>query len=65
MTTQPVDMTAIAVFTALFVLVTLFLPRGLVGLLSRLQPALRTGDALPAPWTHGPGVGASAGNKAK
>jgi urea transport system permease protein len=50
---------------ALFVLVTLFLPRGLVGLLSRLQPALRTGDALSAPWTQGSGVGASAGNKAK
>jgi urea transport system permease protein len=50
---------------ALFVLVTLFLPRGLVGLLSRPRPTLRAGDALPAPWTHGSGVGASAGNKAK
>jgi urea transport system permease protein len=50
---------------ALFVLVTLFLPRGLVGLLSRFQPTLRAGDPLPAPWAHGSGVGASAGNKAK
>jgi urea transport system permease protein len=50
---------------ALFVLVTLFLPRGLVGLLSRLRPTLGTDDALPARWTHRSGVGASAGNKAK
>jgi urea transport system permease protein len=50
---------------ALFVLVTLFLPRGLVGLLSRFRPTLGGGDALPAPWAHGSGVGASAGNKAK
>jgi urea transport system permease protein len=52
---------------ALFVLVTLFLPRGLVGLVSRSRRARHAGEALPATWTHGSGVGAgaSAGNKAK
>ena len=50
---------------ALFVLVTLFLPRGLVGLVSRPRPSLPAGDLLPATWTHGSRVGASAGNKTK
>jgi urea transport system permease protein len=50
---------------ALFVLVTLFLPRGLVGLVSRPRRAVLAGDLLPAAWTHGSRVGASAGNKTK
>jgi urea transport system permease protein len=49
----------------LFVLVTLFLPRGLVGLVSRPRRMVSAGDALPPTWTHRPPVGVSAGSKAK
>jgi urea transport system permease protein len=50
---------------ALFVLVTLFLPRGLIGLVSRTRRTLGGDDAVAATWTHRSRVGASAGNKAK
>jgi urea transport system permease protein len=50
---------------ALFVLVTLFLPHGLMGLVSRFGRPLRPGDALPATWTDRSGVGVSAGSKTK
>jgi urea transport system permease protein len=50
---------------SLFVLVTLFLPRGLMGLVSRPRRPLRPGDALPATWTDRSRVGVSAGSKTK
>jgi urea transport system permease protein len=49
---------------ALFVLVTLFLPRGLMGLGSATWGALRARGAIPGRWTDR-SVGASAGTKAK
>jgi urea transport system permease protein len=50
---------------ALFVLVTLFLPRGLMGLVSRFRRPRRADDPLPAAWTDRSGVGVSAGSKTK
>jgi urea transport system permease protein len=50
---------------SLFVLVTLFLPRGLMGLVSRLRPSLQAGDDLSSTWTDPSRVGVSAGSKAK
>ena len=50
---------------ALFVLVTLFLPRGLMGLVQRLRPPLRAGHAVPPTWTDRSRVGVSAGSKTK
>jgi urea transport system permease protein len=50
---------------ALFVLVTLFLPRGLVGLVSRPRPALSVGDGPAVTRTARSHVGVSAGSKAK
>jgi urea transport system permease protein len=50
---------------ALFVLVTLFLPRGLMGLVSRPRSTLHSGELLPATWTQGAHVGAPAGTKTK
>jgi urea transport system permease protein len=50
---------------SLFVVVTLFLPRGLMGLVSRLRRPLHAGDDLPATWTDRSRVGASAGSKVK
>ena len=49
---------------ALFVLVTLFLPRGIMGLLPQLlKPRAPKGPS--AAWTHGTGVGVSAGSKSE
>ena len=50
---------------ALFVLVTLFLPRGLVGLGARRRGALTAGATVPAIWVLGSHVGASLGSKLK
>jgi urea transport system permease protein len=50
---------------ALFVLVTLFLPHGLMGLMSRPRPTTQADDALPATWNHRSRIGVSAGSKAK
>src|SRR5579862_37294 len=50
---------------ALFVLVTLFLPRGLMGLVSRGQGTRPATDDQPAAWTPGSHVGVSAGSKTK
>jgi urea transport system permease protein len=50
---------------ALFVLVTLFLPRGLMGLVSRHRPAIQADGASSATWSHGSRIGVSAGSKAK
>jgi urea transport system permease protein len=48
---------------ALFVAVTLFLPRGLMGLVVRSRRPVRAGNAVPGTWTNGPRVGVSAGSK--
>ena len=50
---------------ALFVLVTLFLPRGLMGLVSRDRPAIQADGASSATWGHRSRIGVSAGSKAK
>ncbi len=50
---------------ALFVLVTLFLPRGLVGLGARRRRAVQAGAAAPAIWALGSHVGVSLGSKLK
>ena len=50
---------------ALFVLVTLFLPRGLVGLGPRRRRAIQAGPAAPAGWALRSHVGASVGSKVK
>ncbi len=50
---------------ALFVLVTLFLPRGLMGLIARPWRSPRIREAPPASWTHQPQLGASVVIKAK
>jgi urea transport system permease protein len=50
---------------ALFVLVTLFLPRGLMGLIARPWRSRRVREAPPASWTHQPQLGASVVIKAK
>ena len=50
---------------ALFVLVTLFLPRGLVGLGARRRRAVQAGAAAPAIWALGSYVGVSLGSKLK
>ena len=50
---------------ALFVLVTLFLPRGLMGLVPRDRPAMQADDASSATWSHRSRIGVSAGSKAK
>jgi len=50
---------------ALFVLVTLFLPRGLMGLVSRPWRSRRAGEASPSTWTRQPQLGVSAVIKAK
>jgi urea transport system permease protein len=50
---------------ALFVLVTLFLPRGLMGLVSRARRTIQADDAHPARWSHRSRIGVSAGSKAK
>ena len=47
---------------ALFVAVTLFLPRGLMGLVVRSRRPVRAGDAVPGTWNR-PRVGVSAGSK--
>jgi urea transport system permease protein len=49
---------------ALFVLVTLFLPRGLFGLVSHARRDRRNGDARPVAWTQ-PHIDVPAGSKAK
>jgi urea transport system permease protein len=49
----------------LFVLVTLFLPRGLMGLVSRPRPAFSAGDGPAVTRTARSHVGVSAGSKAK
>jgi urea transport system permease protein len=48
---------------ALFVLATLFLPRGLMGLLLHVRPTSRPDDTLPAARRPGTSVGVSAGSK--
>ena len=50
---------------ALFVLVTLFLPRGLVGLGPLRRRAVQPGGAAPAIWALGSYVGVSLGSKLK
>ena len=50
---------------ALFILVTLFLPRGLVGLVSRPPRTAHPDERLAAAWRHHPSVGASAEGEAK
>jgi len=50
---------------ALFVLVTLFLPRGLVGLGARRRRAVQAGAAAPVIWALGSHVGVSLGSKLK
>ena len=50
---------------ALFVLVTLFLPRGLVGLGARRRRAVQAGAAAPIIWALGSHVGVSLGSKLK
>jgi urea transport system permease protein len=50
---------------ALFVLVTLFLPHGLMGLMARPWRSRRAPEAPPATWTHQPQLGVSAVIKAK
>jgi urea transport system permease protein len=50
---------------ALFVLVTLFLPHGLMGLMARPWRSRRAREAPPATWTHQPQLGVSAVIKAK
>jgi urea transport system permease protein len=50
---------------ALFVLVTLFLPHGLMGLMARPWRSRRVGEAPPATWTHQPQLRVSAVIKAK
>jgi urea transport system permease protein len=47
---------------ALFVAVTLFLPRGLMGLVVRSRRPVRAGNAVPGTWNR-PRVGVSAGSK--
>ena len=50
---------------ALFVLVTLFLPRGLVGLGASRRRAVQAGAAAPVIWALGSHVGVSLGSKLK
>ena len=50
---------------ALFVLVTLFLPRGLMGLMSRDRLPIQADGASSATWSHRSRIGVSAGSKAK
>jgi len=50
---------------ALFILVTLFLPGGLVGVVSRRQRTLPAGGAIPDSWSRQAGVGVSAGGETK
>jgi urea transport system permease protein len=50
---------------ALFVLVTLFLPRGLMGLVSRPRRSRRADEASASTWTRQPQLGVSAVIKAK
>jgi urea transport system permease protein len=50
---------------ALFVLVTLFLPHGLMGLVARPWRSRRAGEAPPTTWAHQPQLGVSAVIKAK
>jgi len=50
---------------ALFVLVTLFLPRGLVGLGARRRRVVQAGVAAPVIWALGSSVGVSLGSKLK